>query len=887
MFIVRLQQNYAAETRLRAKLEERGLNRQEAEAARKLTSFLSARENEKRANWEEFLHRRGSEVRYGAVVQLQHVLSDKYLQVARERMEHRDGRKVTVDRNAGESAWWRIVPALRVHAEGEPVHVGGQILLESVTSSLSLCVAAAAMSAGGIPGSTAYREVYGGRASEATPLRIEVFRGCNDHALRHRRIMGSQPLRLHHKEGDGALSGVYPPPQSSAPLLPATNMSSESGDAPTTADGPTSGHGDAALQCTAHMATTSAGKASSNAVWTFERVDRDTGLQMTEGGGEAILWDGVVRIRHTSTGHMLAIRPMQTAKAGSEPPKPSTPTIATCTSSNAPHSTTAAAMDALSAAAAGAVERELAGSDAPSKAPAASAPAALPLVPPAQPPSPAMLPVVPESPTAPSAVAPALGSAGVPPVVPPLLLRPSSSLHSNSLQEQSITFAELILISEMDEPEGDATFFELEPQYDTPTAHVDCDQYFFVRHLATGMYLHLADAAEAREIARPSAAAMATADSGVEGAFRGDGSGVLIATTRRYDHDVFGCTLAQDDYIRDLVFTTSCATVLREHLDAFSQVGKTELAQVQRVLSELIFFITTNTTNMDALSREGLPQPERQVLVREQHVLDLCMQWLSAPFDAQRSPFTVEDIKGGHRQLRTALKLAQRLCWNLLRTCPSNREHAADYVPQLQGLLGYSLGVASTLTEIFTDNDVLLDKIDNAVVSSFLDLIRAEGGRQARYLDFLICLCMSRGKARRRNQWRVCEIAVEGAPELFLTLTLTDESRVTITGDPAFFPAFAQATDAPLELSEWLGKTTKETLGYFERSIDLIGVLCAGRNMVNTPKLRSKLPYDLVSGAHLMTTLAPQLHPVLPLATPLLPLPTSCAPCCVCGRPWP
>lgn len=79
MFIVRLQQNYAAETRLRAKLEERGLNRQEAEAARKLTSFLSARENDKRANWEEFLHRRGSEVRYGAVVQLQHVLSDKYL----------------------------------------------------------------------------------------------------------------------------------------------------------------------------------------------------------------------------------------------------------------------------------------------------------------------------------------------------------------------------------------------------------------------------------------------------------------------------------------------------------------------------------------------------------------------------------------------------------------------------------------------------------------------------------------------------------------------------------------------------------------------------------------------------------------------------------------
>lgn len=56
--------------------------------------------------------------------------------------------------------------------------------------------------------------------------------------------------------------------------------------------------------------------------------------------------------------------------------------------------------------------------------------------------------------------------------------------------------------------------------------------------------------------------------------------------------------------------------------------------------------------------------------------------------------------------LQTTLKISQRLFWNMLRGCNANRVHAACYVNQLQTLLGYSIGVANTLTEIFTDNDV-------------------------------------------------------------------------------------------------------------------------------------------------------------------------------------
>jgi hypothetical protein len=172
-----------------------------------------------------------------------------------------------------------------------------------------------------------------------------------------------------------------------------------------------------------------------------------------------------------------------------------------------------------------------------------------------------------------------------------------------------------------------------------------------------------------------------------------------------------------------------------------------------------------------------------QVLLREQHALELCMGCVSAPF-ADSSPFSKTDIAGAHRALQTTLKTSQRLFWNMLRGCNANRAYAAKYVAQLQALLGYSIGVASTLTEIFTDNDVLLDTIGDDTISSFIKLIGTGGGRQSRYMDFLICLCVSRGKARRRNQWRICSMFVQEHPELLLRLVLTPERTVVIDGDP-------------------------------------------------------------------------------------------------------
>jgi len=140
--------------------------------------------------------------------------------------------------------------------------------------------------------------------------------------------------------------------------------------------------------------------------------------------------------------------------------------------------------------------------------------------------------------------------------------------------------------------------------------------------------------------------------------------------------------------------------------------------------------------------------------------------------------------------------------------------------------------------------------VDDATVASFLRLIR-EVGRQDYFVDFLICLCRSRGKGVRTNQWRICRMLVTEAPELLLRLSHREsagggEKQIVVSAEPAFFPAFSQQASSEMELSEWLEATSDETRRYFQRCITLLGALCSGRNLKNSPLVRQLLPYDLV-----------------------------------------
>ena len=141
VFRLRQQQNYSVTKQMRAFREREGLSAQDAVMDERYKEFLPEREREKVNNLQEFENTRGRVLRYGMIVQLQHVDSHKYACVARQSaVLNPDGRRVCLDRDAGETAWLRVMPRLRVHSEGEMVHVGDPVTLEHVHTGLLLNV---------------------------------------------------------------------------------------------------------------------------------------------------------------------------------------------------------------------------------------------------------------------------------------------------------------------------------------------------------------------------------------------------------------------------------------------------------------------------------------------------------------------------------------------------------------------------------------------------------------------------------------------------------------------------------------------------------------------------------------------------------------------------
>ena len=190
--------------------------------------------------------------------------------------------------------------------------------------------------------------------------------------------------------------------------------------------------------------------------------------------------------------------------------------------------------------------------------------------------------------------------------------------------------------------------------------------------------------------------------------------------------------------------------------------------------------------------------------------------------------------------------LSLRLARNILNGNTANRLYVMKmgYVPLMLTQLGYALKVAPTLTEVFSDNEMLLERVDEQTIMVFIDLIK-NTGREARYVDFLVTLCRANGKAVRPNQWKVCDLLVKARPELLVPLSLETvggREVVMVRGDKRYFPKLAE----PMPLCQWLDTTDKVLKEYFERVLFLYGLLVAGRNLKNTPVVRELLQYPLL-----------------------------------------
>ena len=201
IFVLRQQQNYSVMRQIQAFLEREGLQHQEALSDLRYQEFMAASKREEIANDQEFQTLKGREVRYGAIVQLEHLASHKYAFVARQSAAlNPDSRRVSVDRDAGEAAWMRVMPRLRVHSEGEKIHVGDPITLEHIRTGLKLHVDTRPLEML----SDGLHEVAATQQVQPSGFKLELCRSY-DIETAGGQVLGNQAIRIIHKEADGYL----------------------------------------------------------------------------------------------------------------------------------------------------------------------------------------------------------------------------------------------------------------------------------------------------------------------------------------------------------------------------------------------------------------------------------------------------------------------------------------------------------------------------------------------------------------------------------------------------------------------------------------------------------------------------------------------------------
>lgn len=121
IFVVKQQMNFSVSKQLRMLLDREGITLEDAGTEVKVGELLVERDREQRQNALEFEQSKGSSVRYGMVVQLQHASSHKFICVSRQAAERSaDSRRCQVEREGDERSWMRIMPWLKVRWRRRP-----------------------------------------------------------------------------------------------------------------------------------------------------------------------------------------------------------------------------------------------------------------------------------------------------------------------------------------------------------------------------------------------------------------------------------------------------------------------------------------------------------------------------------------------------------------------------------------------------------------------------------------------------------------------------------------------------------------------------------------------------------------------------------------------
>lgn len=695
VFRVHQQHNYTAAKHVRALVESEGRPSIELAAEPAHRRLFAELARERVANSAAFERSVGREIRYGHVIQFEHARTGLMLAVTRQ-VAHvaKDARQATLEAEAAEAGWFRVMPRLRIHSEGERVRLGNPAILEHVGTGLKLRVERS----GKLPDGR--REVAA--AEEPSSVKLNLYRAHELPAAGGATagpvptLLGGTPVRLMHKEADGFLGNKMARAVLGLPVL----VAAEDTHVP----------------------------ASSNTMWELQKAD------VTDGG--SCMWAGRVRLVHTASGRCLTVSDE---------------------TDEAEELGGGAAGEALAGPAGGVWCGACSSGGAGDRGGEAEAPLPVVLHSLGATDSSCLFELVPqyqqreagvrmdalfrlrhvhtgrwihftprgfERVDGPAAVF-GLSEDGNEESGTSRDGSPADSARGNPLRRLGRNDgADRLEVGGGGRAAGGASL-------SSPLAP-DGGQARKPRRAWAAGFAQVTGAAAAggglsiEELA----CVQLVAEAGEPPA---GWCGRLVATVTQHDEDVFAVQTVDPSHHADV----SCVLAWRAPLCRFigqfrphptpersgspaegrldrSQV---DFSQLVRAVSEMIVFVT-RSDNPNPYTREGLPHAHRQLLLQELQMIDLALEAIAAPL---RSVFDRTELAPTAAHQRTPLVRACTLCMLLarhaLREHDTNKAASLRFVPQLQSMLVLGIRAADTLTQVFVDNEAQLLKVLGLVFS--------------------------------------------------------------------------------------------------------------------------------------------------------------------------
>lgn len=248
----------------------------------------------------------------------------------------------------------------------------------------------------------------------------------------------------------------------------------------------------------------------------------------------------------------------------------------------------------------------------------------------------------------------------------------------------------------------------------------------------------------------------------------------LGAQFAKGDNEVFAAIPVKMEVIRDLDFCDECSHSLARNVKVLAKgtITGVQRKQLKKVLIDLLLFLFDkenddlgNLQDRDYEVLVGVPNKERQKMMREQDILKHLFLLLRAPFTPRACTACHGVLVDDMTLLTTQPKLEWilflcRLSYRIIRFMSTdyrkNQEAIAKYFGFMQSQIGWDLFAEDTITHLLNSNRRLMEKhITKKEVSSYVKLLSAN--RSARFIECLAQLCTSNGEAIPTTQKLVIE----------------------------------------------------------------------------------------------------------------------------------